>query len=542
METLNSRFSLMTEIGRGKWSVVHKAYDALTSTEVAIKLERRGKSEMSVLMREAQILELLQGIEGVPLLIDKGSTSKYNFIAMELLEANFEELYLRSHLSPSNVLVRAGELLSILEGVHSKRIMHQDLKPKNIMASKAKTFLIDFGLASVVKPATKFKPREVLGTANFASISALLGAQQFPRDDLECLGYVIVWLLRGRLPWESYNSQGNLSGLRTMKFHSTVRGICQGCPEEMTHYFNYSRGLKDDAQPDYKFLRKLMSSAHHNISLSLTASPKLHAEPIRNSKREKPSGVQPRSHRSSSQVCQPGNPKAKITTSSDRELVPPRRSSEQGLTGNRRYRSDRELVVLQSNSSDREQAEPQRHSSDREILVPQRDSSDRERAVPQRDSSDKELAVPQLQEILTDISIISIRELLSQADLVSPHSPSMFAKLDNSCGVKSQDLNLDDARPPNRTVGYSDKLREAKQDPRWLSCKANLLTPENTDEVVRSRHVSFDFTNQTGMPHTADLEALTTDRSRQRPEVTQKLRRHLKGIKRQTSPSNCIVA
>lgn len=276
MDVLNDRFHVQSQIGKGRWSVVHKALDANSNIEVAVKLEEGVPPEHSLLLREAKILKYLGGLDGIPRLIDNGSTATHNFMVLELLDANLDELYRRKKLSTMDVMFKAEQLLIALEAVHSRHIVHQDLKPKNIMAKGSKTYLIDFGLATKVKKSHKDLPRTkgMLGTPSFASLTALLGSTQFPKDDLESLGYVIVWLLKGCLPWESYVTEGNLSGLKTMKFHSTVRQICQDCPEEMMQYFNHIRGLKATDKPDYEFLKELMVAAHRKFTVNkLAASP-----------------------------------------------------------------------------------------------------------------------------------------------------------------------------------------------------------------------------------------------------------------------------
>jgi serine/threonine protein kinase len=276
MEVIGSRFLYEAQIGEGCWSTVVKANDIQTNTQVAVKLEVITEPESSLLLREAKIFNVLAGLQGIPKLYDQGTTSTHSYMAIELLEANLEELYLAKQLSSIDVMSRADELLATLQRVHMRRIVHQDVKPKNIMAKGSSSYLIDFGLASQIKPVRKDSQRlrEILGTPSFASLSALLGVTQFPKDDLEALGYCIIWLIRGRLPWEDCVTEADLSALKAMKFHATVRQICQDCPDEMLHYFNYIKGLRDLDQPDYKFLRGLVISAHNKLSFNkITPTP-----------------------------------------------------------------------------------------------------------------------------------------------------------------------------------------------------------------------------------------------------------------------------
>jgi len=277
MEVIGGRYELQNQIGQGCWSIVVKAVDVRSKASLAVKLEAEIAPDQSLLLREGKILKLLQGLQGIPELFDKGTSPTHNFLVMELLERNFEELYQSKKFPPIDVMQKAEQLIGIFENIHKKRIVHQDVKPKNMMVKGAQTYLIDFGLASTMKQERRNAPRSrgMLGTPSFASLSALLGMTQYAKDDLEALGYSIIWLIRGSLPWEAYVADANLSGLKTMKFHATVRQICQDCPDEMMHYFNYIKGLKDYDSPDYEFLRGLLVCSQRKISFNrISTSPR----------------------------------------------------------------------------------------------------------------------------------------------------------------------------------------------------------------------------------------------------------------------------
>ena len=100
----------------------------------------------------------------------------------------------------------------MLRKIHSRGIIHQDLKPQNIMRSvEGNLVFIDFGLSLIVSNKNspsqmiiKQKPRRgFIGTPRYASISAHQGIEQTPKDDLESFGYVLIYLSKGKLPWIS---------------------------------------------------------------------------------------------------------------------------------------------------------------------------------------------------------------------------------------------------------------------------------------------------------------------------------------------------
>jgi len=104
------------------------------------------------------------------------------------------------------------QMIEILKYIHSKHIIHQDIKPDNFVTSykinENKIYLLDFGLArkyrssSTLKHYQKIEKKKLTGTARYASINALNGTTQSRRDDLESVGYVLMYFLRGNLPWQ----------------------------------------------------------------------------------------------------------------------------------------------------------------------------------------------------------------------------------------------------------------------------------------------------------------------------------------------------
>ena len=150
---------------------------------------------------------------GLPFVKSYGYSSKHNILVMELLGKSLETLFLEnnSKFSLKTVCMLAEQMLSRLEYIHKKCYIHRDIKPENFMTGRKEykdvLYLIDFGLSKKYKnPKTGehikyFNNHRLNGTARFASIHALEGYELSRRDDLESLCYVLVYLLKGSLPW-----------------------------------------------------------------------------------------------------------------------------------------------------------------------------------------------------------------------------------------------------------------------------------------------------------------------------------------------------
>ena len=160
----------------------------------------------------------------------------------------------------------ADQMLSRIEWVHKNGLIHCDIKPQNfIMGRDLKTlYLIDYGLSKNYKNArtNQHIPKRdgvsFAGTPVFASINAGLGAEQSRRDDMESLGYVLMFLLKGDLPWEGYHGRNILENTSMHKYQTSPHFLCEGFPKQFSKYLDYCKNqLEFDMDPNYFYLRQL---------------------------------------------------------------------------------------------------------------------------------------------------------------------------------------------------------------------------------------------------------------------------------------------
>jgi len=160
-------------------------------------------------------------------------------------------------------------MLKILKDIHEKHFIHRDIKPDNfaIGYSNPKTiYLLDFGLAKkyrsskTLEQKPMMKNKKLTGTARYASINALKGYDQSRRDDLESVGYVLAYLLRGNLPWQGIvvkTKEEKYAKILYKKQYITPEQLLDGYPSELVNYLKYCKYLDYDQEPDYNYLTGL---------------------------------------------------------------------------------------------------------------------------------------------------------------------------------------------------------------------------------------------------------------------------------------------
>ena len=154
---------------------------------------------------------------------------------------------------------------------NNKNIIHRDIKPSNFLfgnecSNNNLLYLIDFGLAKKYRECNNSKHYEInkekrlIGTARFASINAMNGLSQSRRDDLESLGYVLIYFLKGKLPWQNLlikNKEERYEKIRQIKNDIEIKDLCGECPWEIGEYITYVKNLKYEEEPNYDFMKNI---------------------------------------------------------------------------------------------------------------------------------------------------------------------------------------------------------------------------------------------------------------------------------------------
>ena len=268
----NERFEIQDNylLGRGSFGEIYVAKDFLTRSFIALKLEKQ-KSKQNQLKTEKLVLDTMVGIEGFPRVFCYGTQHDNNFLAMELLGPNISDLFefCKHKFSLQTVLLIAIQVITRIQDLHSKNFIHRDIKPENFLIGNENNsdiiYCIDYGLARKYKDSKMdnmpYKENKTLiGTARYASINNHLGIEQSRRDDLESIGYLIIYLIKKRLPWQG--CQGSTKNekynkILEKKLSISTESLCRDLPIEFSIYLNYVKNLKYNERPDYNFLKGL---------------------------------------------------------------------------------------------------------------------------------------------------------------------------------------------------------------------------------------------------------------------------------------------
>ncbi|EJD47039.1 kinase-like protein [Auricularia subglabra TFB-10046 SS5] len=278
----DGRFRVGKRCSAGDFGAVFEGTNITNGQAVALKFEWYRAANRR-LRYEYKSYKLLTGMPGLPKVYYFGREGSHYVLIMEMLGRNLEHLFYLcgGKFSIKTVCMLAKEMITRVQAIHERALIYRNVQPDTFLMGPEQTkaanvvHLVDFGLAKpyrdsrtgVHMPYREAKsPR---GDGRYMSINTHLCVEQSRRDDLEALGHVLLYFLRGSLPWQGVRARTNQEKhekVVQIKSQTQIRDLCVGFPDEFAVYLEYARGLGFDETPDYEFLRDLFTKALQDLN------------------------------------------------------------------------------------------------------------------------------------------------------------------------------------------------------------------------------------------------------------------------------------
>ena len=281
-------FVVIDKLGSGSFGDVYVAQTKNKKKLIAVKFEKKSINKKNRILKEYLIYKNIYAINksitiNIPKIYGSIETNDYHILMMELLGPNLEDLFnnFNRKFKINTVILLAINLIDLLKRLHLLQYIHRDVKPNNFLIGKGykktELYVMDFGLSKKYiddnNDHIKFRDNlPLIGTARYISINIHDGHEPSRRDDLESVAYILIYFLKGQLPWQGLKKNlgaNQLEQIKLMKQNINVNDLCSNLPICFKIYLEYCRHLEFNETPKYEYLKNLFSeySRIYNIPL-----------------------------------------------------------------------------------------------------------------------------------------------------------------------------------------------------------------------------------------------------------------------------------
>ena len=274
------KYKITDIIGKGSFSTVYKSKNIINNKYFALKIQEKLYCEK--LENETYLLFRLKGI-GIPKVYSYGHSGKYYILVEELLGKTIDQLFKENKDKPNiirlkDMLMVGIQILDRIRFIHSKNILHLDIKPNNFLVGdedNSLIYIIDFGISKIFRSSRtgkhiKFSKKDYFsGNLLLSSVNTMKGNCPSRRDELESIGYLLIYLYSKHLPWDDikYKNQNELAKkVLDIKSHLPIKMLCENVPKEMNEYMKYVKSLQFVEEPNYDYLSNIFRALLKKIN------------------------------------------------------------------------------------------------------------------------------------------------------------------------------------------------------------------------------------------------------------------------------------
>lgn len=270
-----NKYMINENIGSGCFGSIYSGINHKTGVKVAIKMEPI-ESSVRILKHETSILKYLyeHGSRDIPIIYWFGKHNNHTCLVMSLYDCSLYDYIQTKPLSINKINTIMVTLIRILKSIHSKLVIHRDIKPQNVMLKNGELYLIDFGFATFyVDECSNHlvddgNHQNIIGTPKYVSFHIHCGYLPSRRDDLISLGYMYIYLANRKLPWDTLvpsdatNSEYDETHILnyknkqrvTLKRFDSIRLVCTEINKQIENFLKYCYYIEYDDLPNYDAL------------------------------------------------------------------------------------------------------------------------------------------------------------------------------------------------------------------------------------------------------------------------------------------------
>jgi serine/threonine protein kinase len=256
---INNKYKILERIGEGAFGSIYRGQNIRTLELVAIKIEPIG-NETKLLKNESIVYQYLNNVDGIPTVKWFGKDEENYYMVIQLLGESLQSIKNKRDCFSLKLVLQIGiHIIELLKTIHEKGLVHRDIKPDNFLlgldSDSKRIFIIDFGFCKSYLFDGKHVPQKrthnLIGSRTYASINAHNCIELSRRDDLESLGYMLIYFYAGVLPWQLDTSNVHMNANEHIIRSKQDIMENTNIPKILTNYIRYVRGLGFSEKPHY---------------------------------------------------------------------------------------------------------------------------------------------------------------------------------------------------------------------------------------------------------------------------------------------------